>query len=70
MTHRQGHSDAHDDGCSLPLSPLHQAAGLERIDSSDANVLSPNVVETDGAQSSGPNETVDGRGGKHASECE
>lgn len=46
------------------------APGLEAIDPSNANVLRPNVVETDGAQSSGPNETVDGRGGKHASECE
>lgn len=59
MTQRQGHSDAHDDGCSLPLSQPHQAAGLQQIDSSDANVLQPNVVETDGAQSSGLNETVD-----------
>lgn len=32
----------------------------KQIDSSDGNVLWPNVVETDGAQTSGLNETVDG----------
>lgn len=38
-----------------PLLLLQQAAGPERIDSAaDANAPQPNVVETDGAQSSGP----------------
>lgn len=59
MTHRPGHSDAHDDGCRLPL-PRPRQAGRSRMDiACDANVLWPNVVETDGAQSSGLNETVD-----------
>lgn len=61
MTHRPGHSDARGDGCRLAL-PRPRQAGRSQMDiaSSDANVLWPNVVETDGAQSSGLNETVDG----------
>lgn len=60
MTHRPGHSDAHDDGCRLAL-PRPRQAGRSQMDiaSSDANLLWPNVVETDGTQSSGLNETVD-----------
>lgn len=54
----RGWGDSADDGHRLPFPRPHQAARLEQIDSSDANVLQPNVVETDGAQSSGPNETV------------
>ncbi|MEQ2251295.1 hypothetical protein ILYODFUR_009404 [Ilyodon furcidens] len=60
MTHIQGCTNAHNDGRKLPLSQPLQAAGPERIDPSNANVWWANVVETDGAQSSGQNETVDG----------
>lgn len=59
VTHRLGHSEAHDDGCRLPLPQPHQVAWHKWTDSSDANALQPNVVETDGAQSSGLNETVE-----------
>ena len=55
---RRGRSDSADDGHRLPFQRPHPAARLEQIESSDANVPQPNVVETDGAQSSGPNKTV------------
>lgn len=54
----------------LPLSQPHQAAWPEQIDPSDANGLKPNVVEKDGAQSSGSEWNSRQRGGKHASEWE
>lgn len=55
-----GCTDAHSDGLKPPLLQPLQAAGPERIDPFNANVRRANVVETDGAQSSGQNETVDG----------
>ncbi|KAK5622335.1 hypothetical protein CRENBAI_005172 [Crenichthys baileyi] len=60
MTHIQGCTNARNDGYKLPLSQPLQAAGPERIDPSNANVWWANAVETDGAQSSGQTETVDG----------
>lgn len=60
MTHRPGHSGAHGNGRRLPhLRPRQGCRARMDTASSDANVLWPNVVETDGAQSSGLNETVD-----------
>lgn len=57
MTHRRAsfrHAHTLMAAACLFFPQTHQAAGSERIDSADANAPQPNVVETDGAQSSGP----------------
>lgn len=55
MTARRASLRHYSSSLLLSLLLLQQAAGPERIDSTaDANAPQPNVVETDGAQSSGP----------------